>query len=194
MHQLSLLDRAAKLATRAHQGQVRKDGAPYISHAIAVALILSRHQFDETVIAAGLVHDVIEDTSITADELRRELGSEVVDIVLAVSESPRLPWLEQKRQLLAKTQAGPSGAQAVATADKIHNLRDFLEDYQRLGSDLWKRWPDRTPEQKLERDRAFLAWIQQHWNHPLVKELEGLIDQEADIIDKEKKGAPSARY
>ncbi len=185
MHTLSLLDRAAKIATRAHQGQVRKDGSPYIYHPIAVSLILSQHQFDETIIAAALVHDVIEDTTITADELRTELGSAVTDIVLAVSESSDLSWVERKQQLFNKTKSGPVGARAVSIADKIHNLRDFLNDYQRIGSELWKRWPDRTPQQKLKQDQAFLSWIKQEWNHPVVQELEVLVNQEAELITKE---------
>ena len=84
---MELVDKARAIAEEAHQNQVRKtDGTPYIHHPLAVAEILKENNFPEEVVAAGLVHDVLEDTDISESKLREELGDEVVDIVLSVSE------------------------------------------------------------------------------------------------------------
>ena len=78
----NLIERAVALAVRAHEGKMRKGTLmPYIVHPVAVAFILARHGFSDTVIAAALVHDTVEDTSVTDAELRHELGDEVADLV-----------------------------------------------------------------------------------------------------------------
>ena len=73
-------------ACKAHQGQTRESGEPYISHPIAVAEILASFQLDAKTIMAGLLHDVLEDTDVTEEELRREFGDEVVNLVLGVTK------------------------------------------------------------------------------------------------------------
>jgi GTP pyrophosphokinase len=72
------VERAIALAIRAHEGQSRKDGQlPYVVHPVTVALILSRYTGDEDTIIAGLLHDVLEDTLVTADEIERAFGEKV---------------------------------------------------------------------------------------------------------------------
>ena len=78
---LDLLSRAYRTSARAHSGQKRKSGEDFLSHSVAVATILAEQQMDSTTIAAALLHDVVEDSDVSLDQIRKEFGSEVADLV-----------------------------------------------------------------------------------------------------------------
>jgi (p)ppGpp synthase/HD superfamily hydrolase len=122
-------ERALRLAASAHRDQVRKgSGIPYVEHPMAVALILDRSGFDEEVVIAGLLHDLVEDTDVTLDEVRRSFGDRVKEIVDACSEEKldaegrKRPWLDRKRDHLEAVSRSNDEARAVVLADKMHNL------------------------------------------------------------------------
>jgi len=87
----ALVERAYERASIAHAGQVRNSGAPYISHCLAVAQILADMGMDATTVAAGLLHDVIEDGNVTRDDLEAEFGPKIAELVDAVSKLKHLP-------------------------------------------------------------------------------------------------------
>lgn len=91
----SLIERAYRKAETAHAGQTRKSGEPYFSHCVAVAMILAEMRLDAEAIAAALMHDVIEDTPITFDELREEFGTKVASLVDYVTKIAKLPTSER---------------------------------------------------------------------------------------------------
>jgi len=133
------LERALRRAADWHRAQVRKgSGIPYIQHPLTVALILDRLDFDEDVIIAGLLHDAVEDTTATLDDVRAEFGDRVAEIVRHNSEikhdatGQKRPWIERKRDHLEALADAPIEAWAVALADKLHNLisikLDLAED------------------------------------------------------------------
>ena len=102
---IDLVDRAIGFAARAHQGQQRKTGdVPYIAHPVAVAMILQRMDCAETIVAAGLLHDVVEDTSVTLKDVRRHFGDEVAEIVAGCTELPknRNRWETRKLFMIGK--------------------------------------------------------------------------------------------
>jgi (p)ppGpp synthase/HD superfamily hydrolase len=173
----SLIERAMRLAVRAHQGQMRKEAdLPYISHPAMVALILTRHGFSDEVIAAGLVHDTVEDTDITSKELRRELGEEVEGIVAAVTNDDSLSWEEKKKKYIETLRNGSEGAKAVATADKIHNAQSLITAHGEQGSDIWTHF-NAGREKKLWFEEAMLAMLKETWQHPLVDEYAVLVER-----------------
>lgn len=178
---MDLYEQALKIATQAHSGQLRKhDGSPYISHPVMVARIIEHVGFDEVVVAAGLVHDVLEDTPVDEVTLRSALGDGVVDIVTAVSEDTSLPWEDRKeRYVQCVVAAGPS-VWAVSVADKIHNARDFIAYHALVGKDAWQVF-NRGKAKKLWFENLLHSELSKVWNHPLlleygqcIKELEGL--------------------
>lgn len=133
------LERALRRAADWHRGQVRKgSGIPYIQHPLAVAVILDRLDFDEDVIIAGLLHDAVEDTAATLEEIRAGFGDRVAEIVRHDSEikhdasGRKRPWIDRKRDHLEALADAPIEAWAVALADKLHNLisikLDLAED------------------------------------------------------------------
>jgi guanosine-3',5'-bis(diphosphate) 3'-pyrophosphohydrolase len=128
---LPMLVRALGFAADKHRAQRRLDvhETPYINHPITVLSILCEEGgvVDENVLCAGVLHDTIEDTDTTPDELSRLFGPRVRDIVLAVSDDKQLPKAERKRLQIVHASAAPREAKLVKLADKIANLRDLLE-------------------------------------------------------------------
>ena len=167
---MDIYETALKIAIRAHAGQVRKhDGSAYINHPIMVGKILERAGFSEAVVAAGLVHDVLEDTSVTEGELRSELGDGVVDIVLAVSEDKNLPWEERKEKYVKTVVAGGESVWAVSVADKIHNARDLICFHETHGPESWKVF-NRGKEKKVWFEKLVYSELSKVWQHPLLDE------------------------
>jgi (p)ppGpp synthase/HD superfamily hydrolase len=166
-----------RTAVRAHQGQTRKDGdLPYISHPCMVALILMRHGFPDTVIAAALLHDTVEDTPVTPEDLLREFGEEVAAIVASVTNDDALSWEEKKKKYIETVRAGSIAAKAVATADKIHNAESLIAAHAEQGTDVWKHF-NTGREKKLWFEKAMLAMLKETWQHPLVDEYAALVER-----------------
>lgn len=147
MNYTPVVERALRLAAAAHHGQTRKStDTPYFSHPAAVALILAGQGFaDEAVLAAALLHDVVEDTAVTAAQLRAEFPPPIPEYVAALSETKvaadgtKRPWLDRKREWVARIVASPVEVRAIALADKLHNLTTIALDLS-AGADVWPRF------------------------------------------------------
>src|SRR4051812_29594254 len=129
------LERALRWAATCHHGQVRKGGeVPYVEHVMAVGWILDRLGFPEDVVVAGLLHDVVEDTEATLEQVRAQFGPRVAALVDHCSEiktdaqGRKRPWIDRKRDHLEALAAAPVEARAVALADKLHNLLSIQLD------------------------------------------------------------------
>ncbi len=171
----SIAEAAARIALSAHAGQVRKDdGSPYIIHPFMVALMLARHGFTDTVVAAGLAHDILEDSSITQDELERLLGQDVVRIILPLTEDKTLVWEERKKEYIANIRLASIETKAVCVADKIHNLESVLSAHALLGPRVWDMF-NRGKDQKTWFEHAVLSALQETWPHSLVEEYASLV-------------------
>lgn len=165
-----IINKAFLLALRAHSGQTRKDTPiPYIVHPVRVAILLARYGFSDNVIAAGLVHDVVEDTSISLEDVRQELGSTVSVLVAPVTHDDTLPWKEKKMAYIEAVRVASDEVKAISTADKIANAESLLTAYLREGSAVW-RYFNAGKEKKLWFEESMLAMLQESWRHPLVDE------------------------
>jgi (p)ppGpp synthase/HD superfamily hydrolase len=123
--QAPLLREAYAFAERAHRGQRRKDGQAFIAHPVAVARLLARRGYGEEVLAAALLHDVVEDTPATLTELREVFGDRIAGLVACVSEDPTLLGAERKVAYRELVRRSPRAARAICAADKICNLTDL---------------------------------------------------------------------
>ena len=135
---------AIEFAKTAHEGQYRKGtNTPYVNHVIAVGEILEAEGYDEEVVVAGILHDTIEDTDVEYEDIAREFGIKVADIVAGVSENKALgPWKVRKvnyinRLIDADT---PIESVAVSAADKLHNLTDTYTDWLLMGDEVFVRF------------------------------------------------------
>lgn len=127
---LQLILKAAQFAAHKHRDQRRKDvnASPYINHPIALASILGEEGqvADESVLAAALLHDTVEDTETSHDELRGQFGDEIADMVAEVTDTKWLEKNSRKRLQISKAAGASHGARLVKLADKIANLRDII--------------------------------------------------------------------
>jgi (p)ppGpp synthase/HD superfamily hydrolase len=139
-----LWQKAVSFAARKHQGQFRRDGrTPYVAHPVRVALLL-RHLFqiaEPAALCAALLHDTLEDTRTDYDELAREFGLEVADLVAALSKDPRLPAADREREYRARISRAPWQAMAVKLADVYDNLSEGEPGSDSLATTLLQaRW------------------------------------------------------
>ncbi len=129
--ELALLFRALAFAAHKHRDQRRKDAeaSPYINHPIALAEVLAGEGgvTDLEVLAAALLHDTIEDTATTGEELEQEFGARIAAMVAEVSDDTKLPKAERKRLQIEHAAQLSEGAKLVKLADKICNLRDVAD-------------------------------------------------------------------
>lgn len=124
-----MFDKAVKFATKAHGTQVRKyHGTPYISHPLAVAEIVKSVPHTEEMLVAAVLHDVVEDTIVTIDEIATEFGPVVAELVHFLTDISVLEDGNRahRKQLDAEHNSkGPAGAQTIKVADLIHNSTDI---------------------------------------------------------------------
>ena len=158
------LNQAILFATERHAGQLRKGTTlPYILHPLETLQILSEMQADINVQIAGVLHDVLEDTDTTTEELSALFGDDVAALVSHHSEDKRKSWAERKTAAIAAAKAADERVKMLILADKLSNLRAIARDYAALGDDLWKRF--NAPKEKQ-------AWY-----------YSGMLDALADLQD-----------
>ncbi len=143
MKEFTLIFRAVYRAAEAHRYQNRKGGdTPYITHPVAVGMILQKYEFPETWVAAGILHDTIEDTELTLKDIRQEFGGEVAEIVDGCSEPEHKerPWRQRKTHTIEYVKTAPYPVKIVSCADKLHNLMTSRDDLAALGESFWERF------------------------------------------------------
>ena len=127
---ISLIEKAYKIASEAHKEQFRKSGEPYIIHPLWVGIILADLEMDKETIVAGMLHDVVEDTVMTLDDITREFGSEVALLVAGVTKLGQLSYSKDKIEVQAENLRKMFLAMAkdirviiIKLADRLHNMR-----------------------------------------------------------------------
>ena len=166
---LKLLLKALTFAAYKHKDQRRKDveASPYINHPISLANIICNegHVVDIDVICGALLHDTVEDTQTTPDELEAEFGRAIRDIVMEVTDDKNLSKEERKRLQIEHAAHSSDKAKLVKLADKISNLRDILDNP--------------PPDWSLERRQAYFDWA-----NAVIDQLRGVHSQLETIFDE----------
>ena len=135
------LDKSVIFATERHSGQVRKGTTlPYIVHPIEVMQILYRMGADENVMIAGVLHDTIEDTGTTKEEILDLFGEDVANLVAGHSEDKSKSWEECKLTAIEHLAKSDKRFKMLVMADKLSNMRAIAADYAAIGDKLWERF------------------------------------------------------
>jgi len=148
------LEQAIQAAAVLHQDDVRKGAVPipYITHLVAVMMIVRDYTSDEDTLVAALLHDTLEDTDYTVEEMTVDFGENVTKIVQTLSEPEHdgpasSNWMDSKMRYAKQIKNGPEAAVIIAAADKAHNFRSTVEgyhdDHNRFLQDFGKRLEDR---------------------------------------------------
>lgn len=150
---ISMIEKAYKVASKAHEGQFRKSGEPYIIHPLYVAIILADLEMDKETIVAGILHDVVEDTVMTEEQITEEFGAEVAQLVDGVTKLANIPLssgtgsesdarLEMQAENLRKmflAMAKDIRVIIIKLADRLHNMRTLKyqkpESQQRIAKE-----------------------------------------------------------
>lgn len=135
------LNQAIYFATERHAGQFRKGTTtPFIVHPMETMTILASMKADTDLLIAGILHDTVEDTNTTIDEIRILFGTEVAKLVGEHSEDKSKTWEERKEKEYNDTCSAPIRLKKLVLADKLANLRSIYRDYKDVGNELWDRF------------------------------------------------------
>jgi (p)ppGpp synthase/HD superfamily hydrolase len=163
---------ALAFADRSHAGQTRDlDSVPFVTHPVEVACLLHEAGYPDEVVAAGVLHDVLEDTEVERSELEERFGASVADLVAAVSDDPSIDdAAERKAALRAQVAGSTEHAQAVFAADKISKARELRA---RQGHSRF----DRGDRAKVDHYEASLELLSDAMpGHVLVEQLRAEVD------------------
>lgn len=175
-------DTALVYASYLHRDQPRKGGSiPYVSHLLAVTAIVLEHGGTEDEAITALLHDAVEDRGgqATRDIILEEFGEAVVTIVDGCTDAdtiPKPPWRERKEAYVAHVSDASASVRLVSAADKLHNARAILADYQQLGDRLWCRF-NGGRDGTLWYYRALADIFHDVESTPLTEELKRTVDE-----------------
>ncbi|MCR5273407.1 MAG: HD domain-containing protein [Lachnospiraceae bacterium] len=147
--------KAIKFATVAHDKSFRKGSKiPYIAHPAEVAMLLSTLTDDDDVIIAGLLHDVVEDTQVSLEEIEKEFGERVAKLVEYESEDKmeHIPksesWKTRKKTALDHLKNSPRDAKLICLCDKLSNMRESAESFDKYGDDMWRAFNQKDKKEQ----------------------------------------------
>lgn len=176
-----------------HDGQKRKgDGLPYIIHPYSVVFILANYIDNENIIAAGLLHDTLEDVSDYREEdLKKEFGEKVLKIVKEVSEEKtadysrekkKATWQMRKEKYLSHLKKSSFEAMMVCAADKIDNLQSMMEAHEEQGDKLWEKF-NASKDKKLWFYGEVLRILKERLDNNIVQDLEKTYLEAEDLLN-----------
>ncbi len=179
-----LLDRAIVFAVKAHHNTERRGkGFPYIVHPMEAVEVVATISPDQELLAAAALHDTIEDTDVTVEQICAEFGDRVANLVHAESDrfveglSEAESWRDRKQEAIDRLAAAPHDAKIVALGDKLSNMRAIWRDYQVKGDELWKIFHVTDKELHEWHYRGLAASLSELGDTFAYKEFVRLIDE-----------------
>ena len=179
-----LLDRAIIFAVKAHAGTERRGkGFPYIVHPMEAMEIVSTMTADQELLAAAALHDTVEDTDVTVEQLREEFGDRIADLVSAESDvmdegvSEEDSWRARKEAGIQRLARAGRDAKIVALGDKLSNMRAIARDFAAQGDAFWSIFHAKDPKQHAWRYRALADAMRELEGTAAFSEFESLIDK-----------------
>ena len=180
----SLLDRAILFAVRAHAGTERRGkGFPYIVHPMEAMEIVATMTADQELLAAAALHDTVEDTDVTVEQLRADFGDRIAGLVAAESDafvegvSEEDSWHARKQAAIDRLARAPHDAKMVALGDKLSNMRAIARDYAVQGDALWRIFHAKDPKDHEWHYRGLAESLRELQDTFAFQEFERLINE-----------------
>jgi (p)ppGpp synthase/HD superfamily hydrolase len=183
---------AIELAARAHHNQVRKGTEiPYVVHPLAVAGLLIRLECPEHTVIAALLHDVVEDTPVSVEEIRSLFGREVAELVMALSEpDKKAPWEDRKAHTIEYLeQEADEDTLLVSLADKLDNIRAIREGIESDGEIFWERFNRPREKQKWYYEHLEVAFTMRVCREPALTLLSAFKAEMNQVFNKKEVAA-----
>lgn len=178
---MNIKEKAKLFAIKAHMGQVRKSepDKPMIMHPIGVGKLLESLGYDDNVIAAGYLHDVVEDTLYTIEDIEKEFGNDIASLVMGASEPDKsLSWEERKKHTIEETKKLPLRNKLVICADKINNLEDLFLKFEKSGERDFQAFKRGEEQQKWYYTSTYESLISnEDKNLPIFARLKDILDK-----------------
>lgn len=179
-----LLDRAIVFAVKAHAGTERRGkGFPYIVHPMEAMEIVATMTPDQELLAAAALHDTVEDTDLTIEQIRAEFGERVAALVEAESDEvvegvrEEDSWHQRKQAAIDRLARAPHDAKMVALGDKLSNMRAIARDYAMQGDKLWSLFHTTDPKEHEWHYRGLADSLRELSDTFAFQEFESLINQ-----------------
>ncbi len=179
-----LLDRAIVFAVRAHAGTERRGkGFPYIVHPLEAVEIVATMTADQELLAAAALHDTVEDTDVTVEQLRAEFGDRIAALVASESDivvegaSEEQSWHARKQAAIDRLARASHDAKIVALGDKLSNMRAIARDYATQGDKLWNLFHAKDPKDHEWHYRGLADALRELKDTFAFQEFEQLINQ-----------------
>lgn len=179
-----LVDKAIVFATQAHHGTERRGkGYPYIIHPLEAMAIVATISNDPELLAATVLHDTIEDTTATYEDIQKEFGTRVADLVVTetdVKNAPdgkKLSWQERKQRDMDNLRIASREVKIIAIGDKLSNMRAIARDYRTKGDELWQIF--------RVKDKATHAWRYKGLREALSELSDTFAFEEFDLLIRE---------
>ena len=180
----TLLDRAIVFAVRAHAGTERRGkGFPYIVHPMEAVEIVATMTPDQELLAAAALHDTVEDTDVTVEQIRTEFGERIASLVASESDtfqagvSEEDSWHARKQAAIDRLSRASHDAKIVALGDKLSNMRAIARDYAQQGDQLWNLFHAKDPKDHEWHYRGLADALSELRDTFAYKEFEQLINQ-----------------
>ena len=180
----ALLDKAIIYAVKAHSNTERRGkGFPYIVHPMEAMEIVATITPDQDLLAAAALHDVVEDTDCTIEDIRAEFGDRIASLVASESEeevkgmSEEASWHMRKQAVIDRLAAASHDSKIVSLGDKLSNMRAIARDYDEIGDELWKRFHTTDPKEHEWHYRGLAASLSELSDTAAYKEFVSLIDK-----------------
>lgn len=179
-HATGMIEKALVLALEAHQGQRRKGSdTPYIMHSIEVGLLLSQAGCSDDAVCAGFLHDILEDTPMDIDLVKRKLGERVAELIEFMTEPEHntRPWEQRKQHTIEMVSHTEDREKLLLLlADKLANIRSIQRDQKYLGSGIWDRFNAGKEKQAWYYKSLGDALRPKLGEHPFYKEYSQIVD------------------
>lgn len=178
----NIFEKAVAFAMKAHEGQTRKDGGVYILHPLEDAVIVGTMTGDLEILAAAVLHDTVEDTEVTAQDILDNFGERVAELVAHETEDkrPEMPasdsWKIRKEESLAVLKDSSLDTKMLWLGDKLSNMRSLARDYDKIGEAVFDRFNEKNPKEQHWYHATILDYISELSDYPAYQEYQRLFN------------------